>query len=263
MPTTVRVSLSAHPPKPLDPRDPQPEVLGLVHLDIYQLDVPIGVVSRNEALWKRVDETAVGVGAGTAELLYKNGVRSGVVPRTEWAFFHDLMQRQPGALRHTVINGTHADGAPIMLDQPIEREDIFYFDANDQVRGRTFERCVNTVSLSFQLAPRKPGSIRLAVCPTVRGERRRIEFTSTNEEYESPFTEVSRLYDIDLVADVPDNGFLIVAPSEDARRPSSIGGRFFIAQDTAERLERILLIVPAILRPDGKPITYTQSVSAH
>jgi hypothetical protein len=263
----MQITLSAHPPKADDPRDPQPQVVGLIHLDVYQIDVPLGVVSGNEQLWKRVDENAVGNGAGTAELLRRNGVRAGVVSRTEWGFFHDLMQRQPGTLRHAVVNGTHADMAPLALegpaDKPIEREDIFCLDEQNQPHGRTFEQCFNGVSLSFQPAPREPGTVRIAVCPTIRGERRRIDFSATNTEYDSPFAEVTRFYNLNLRADVPDDSFLIIAPSEDARRPSSVGGRFFIVQDNAERLERVVVIVPTFLQPDGKPIKYTETAAGH
>jgi hypothetical protein len=262
-PTTMQISLTAHPPKAADPRDPAPPVEALIHLDIYQLDLPVGSVSRSEELWKRADEQCVGVGAGTADVLYKNGLRCGVVPRTEWAFFKDYMAGQPGRMRQTTINGVRGDSVALEMDKPIDREDLFYFDAANQLHARTFEQCVNGMSLSFQPAPRKAGSVRISICPTIRGERRRIEFTSTNQEYESPFAEVTRIYDLNLRADVPDDSFLIVAPSADANptSTSSIGGRFFTAQEKSERLEQVLLIVPSFLRLDGKPITYTESVT--
>ena len=42
----------------------------LVHLDVYNLDLPIGTVSRNDGLWKRVDEQVVGASESTTDLLY-------------------------------------------------------------------------------------------------------------------------------------------------------------------------------------------------
>jgi hypothetical protein len=261
LPTTMQISLTAHPVQPADPRDPQPELSLLIHLDIYQLDVPVGAVSRNEALWKRVDEQAVGAGEGTAGLLFKNGVRCGVAPRSEWSFFRDLLTGQPGRMRQTKINGTHGDAVTLEMDKPVDHEELFYFDASNQMVGRTFDSCVNGVSLSFQPAPRKQGSVRLALAPTIHGERRRLEFTPSNQEYESPFAEVTRLYDLNLRADVADDSFLVVAPSEDARRSTSIGAQFFTTEDKAERLERVLLIVPSFLRLDGKPVTYTDTMA--
>jgi hypothetical protein len=261
LPTTMQISLTAHPVQPADPRDPPPELPLLVHLDIYQLDLPVGAVSRNDALWKRVDEQVVGAGEATTDLLYKNGLRCGVAPRSEWSFVRDLLAAQPGRMRQTTINGTHGDAVTLEMDKPIDSEDIFYFDASNQLIGRSYESCVNGVSLSFQPAPRKQGSVRLALAPTIRGQRRRMEFTPSNQEYESPFTEVTRFYDLNLRIDVADDSFLVVAPSEDARRATSIGARFFTTEDKSERLERVLLIVPSFLRLDGKPVTYTEPIA--
>jgi hypothetical protein len=261
LPTTMQISLTGHPVQPADPRDPQLELTLLIHLDVYQLDLPMGAVSRNDALWKRVDEQAVGAGEGTADLLFKNGLRCGVAPRSEWSFFRDLLGGQPGRMRQTKVNGTHGDAVTLEMDTPVDHEDIFYFDASNQMVGRTFESCVNGVSLSFQPAPRKQSSVRIALAPTIRGERRRLEFTPANQEYESPFAEVTRLYDLSLRVDVADDSFLVVAPSEDASRSTSIGARFFTTEDKAERLERVLLIVPSFLRLDGKPVTYTETMA--
>src|SRR3954454_10659722 len=99
LPTTMQISLTAHPVNPADPRDPPPELPLLIHLDIYQLDVPVGAVSRNDALWKRVDEQVVGSGESTTDLLYKNGLRCGVAPRGEWSFIRNLLATQPGRMR--------------------------------------------------------------------------------------------------------------------------------------------------------------------
>lgn len=262
----VQISLTAHPIKPADPRDPAPVIEALIHLDVYQLDLPVGAVSSNSELWKRVDEQCVGIGVGTADLLYKNGLRGGVVPRTEWGFFKQYLASQPGHMRQTTINGVRGEAVALEMDKPIDRQDLFYFDAANRLIGRTYEQCVNGVSLSFQPAPRKQGSVRIAICPSIRGERRRLDFTPTNQEFESPFSEVTRLYDLNLRADVPDDSFFILAPSADAERATSIGGRFFMAREKSERLEQVLLIVPSFLRLDGKPITYTETLatrSAH
>jgi hypothetical protein len=261
LPTTMQISLTAHPVQPADPRDPPPELTLLIHLDVYQLDLPMGAVSRNEALWKRVDEQAVGGGEGTTDLLFKNGLRCGVAPRSEWSFFREFMSNQPGRMRQTKVNGTHGDAVTLEMDKPVDHEDVFYFDASNQMIGRTFDSCVNGVSLSFEPTPRKQGSVRLAIAPTILGERRQLEFTPANQEYESPFAEVTRLYDLNLRVDVADDSFLVVAPSEDASRTTSIGARFFTTEDKAERLERVLLIVPSFLRLDGKPVTYTETMA--
>ncbi len=81
-PTTMQFTVTAHSQMPFDPHDAQQQLPVLVRLDIYQLDLPLGAVSGNDELWKRVDENALGSGAATADLLYKNGLRSGIASRT-------------------------------------------------------------------------------------------------------------------------------------------------------------------------------------
>src|SRR5690348_9537112 len=53
------------------PRDAQSAVPLKVYMDVYQLSVPLGSVSRNEDFWKRLDENVIDV--GTRDLLLKNG----------------------------------------------------------------------------------------------------------------------------------------------------------------------------------------------
>jgi hypothetical protein len=99
----------------------------------------------------------------------------------------------------------------------------------------------------------------MAICPVVTTQRHRLNFTALNQEYESPFEEINRLYDLNLIADVPGDDFLIVSPSRDAIRATSVGGLFLVNNDRVEKLEQVLVIVPTLLRMDGKPITLTDT----
>jgi hypothetical protein len=252
-PVAYQISLTAHPIGPTDSRDATPLPEALIHLDVYQLDVPLGMVSGSVAFWKRVDEQCLGVGAG--DRLFKNGLRCGLARKDDWPFFRDWFDGRPNSVRKSTINGYHAQAVELELTKKIDAEDLFYFNPSNVLEGRSYESCVNLVSLSFQPAPRKPGAVRIALCPTVRAQRRRLEFTPLNQEYESPFMQVDRLYNLDLQVDVPEDQFLIVAPSEDSQRTTSIGGRFFIKNDKTEKLEQVLVIVPTYLPLDGKPVT--------
>src|SRR5687767_5663780 len=60
----MKRSLTANPPP------------AVAALDVYQLTVPLGAVSRSQEFWKRVNETSVDV--ATCDLLQKNGFRVGV-----------------------------------------------------------------------------------------------------------------------------------------------------------------------------------------
>jgi len=84
-----------------------------------------------------------------------------------------------------------------------------------------------------------------------------------DHEFESSYDKVDRLYEAALHADVPDDSFLIVSPGALASRPTSIGGSFFIKNDTTEQFEQVLLIVPTLFQFDGRPITVSTEALPH
>jgi hypothetical protein len=95
--------------------------------------------------------------------------------------------------------------------------------------------------------------MRVALCPTVRATEKRLQYTATNNEVEVTYAAPQRIYDLNLRTDVPFENFLIVAPSSDASRKTSIGQGFFMTAGTAERLENVLLIVPRSIRVEEVP----------
>jgi hypothetical protein len=226
-----------------DVPDPLP---ALTRMDVYHLVVPYGTVSRNEAFWRRVDEQCVGV--ATYDVLFKNGVRVGMAPASEYPYFRDLLAEHPVETTPSVVVGEQGKDIDIEVRKAVDSQTIFHYDASNTLRGRTYDRCENFVVMNFQPAPRKPGHVRVALCPVVKAVRQRLEYTLTNNrEFEVTYTRPERLYDVNLRADVPPDGFLIVAPSDQAAWPTSIGHNFLVHDGAAERTESVLLIVPRLV----------------
>ena len=67
----------------------------MVHLDLYTLRLPIGTVSDSKTFWKSVDEQAVGV--AMEDRLYKSGIRTGLAPKSQGAFFSQFFDKQGDA----------------------------------------------------------------------------------------------------------------------------------------------------------------------
>ena len=111
----------------------------------------------------------------------------------------------------------------------------------------------NLLALTFQPTPRHAGAMRIALCPTVRSTQKRLQYTATNNEVEVTYTAPQRIYDLNLRTDVPIENFLIVAPSSDASRRTSIGNGFLMTAGSAERLENVLLIIPRSMRVEEVP----------
>lgn len=213
-------------------------------LAIYQITVPLGAISRSEEFWKRVDEQRIDI--ATYDLLLKNGIRVGVGANSEWSYFKGIIDQYPAAARKAVATGGEAGAVELEMKKSVAFQNIFYLSDENVLYGRTYERCENLIGISFQPAPRKPGTVRMSVCPRVRSLRKRFEVSIRNEEREIEYVCPENLYDLNLIADVPLDGFLVIAPSTHAKLPSSLGSNFLVGQGLAEQYEQVILLVPQV-----------------
>lgn len=213
-----------------------------MRLDVYVLTVPYGTVSRNDEFWKRVNEQAVDV--ATYDLLFKNGVRVGEAPIAEYERFRQTIEEQPGSHRVASLVAPDAKDVDLEIRKEVPSQTIWHFNGLHELIGWSYDRCENFVTLSYQPAPRKRGTIRIVLCPVVKEHRKRLEWIAGNKELEVAFTQPKRYYDVNLRADVAVDSFLIVAPSSEANWPNSIGNRFFVQDGAAEQMENVLLLVP-------------------
>lgn len=213
-----------------------------MRVEIFLLQVPSGTISGNDAFWKRVDEHAVDV--ATYDLLYRNGIRVGQAHTREWDHIRRVMDQYPAISHSTTLVAAENKPVELPLRKGVPFQDICYFDSSNRLSGQSFDECENLVTMTLQPAPRKPGVMRLALCPTVRSMRKRIQFSPLNNEQEVLFASPEKIYDINLRCDVPVDHFLIVAPSSESAWRTSIGSQFFITEGAAEKLENVLLIVP-------------------
>jgi hypothetical protein len=217
-----------------------------LRVEIYQLQVPFGTISRNVEFWKHIDENAVDV--ATYELLLKNGVRVGQAPVAEWEYFRDIMSQYPAITKQTSLVAAEAKPVELPVRKDIVSQNLFYFDAQNRMQGQSFDACENFINLTFEQAPRKTNTMRVALCPVVRAQQKRLEWSPLNNEIEISYTAPQRLYDLNLRTDVPLDSFLIVAPSSEATWPTSIGNNFLVTPGDADRMETVLLVVPAAMR---------------
>jgi hypothetical protein len=218
-----------------------------LQIDLYHLSVPFGTVSGNEAFWKRVDEQAVDV--ATYDLLLKNGVRVGVAPVAEWERFRRVIEDHPAVTKSNTMVGATGKSIELPVRKEMRWQNIFYFNADNRIVARTFDDSENLITMTLQSAPRKPDTMRIALCPMVRGTRKKLEYSVMNNELgEVAYVAPERLYDLNLRADVDSHSFLVVAPSAAATWPTSIGNSFFVTDGPAERMETVLLIVPRTVK---------------
>jgi len=222
-------SLSSHPPV-------------VQALDVYQLTVPYGAVSRSQEFWKRINETSVDV--ATSDLLQKNGLRVGVAPASEWSYFRAIIEQFPAVTRHMAVTGGGEGSLELSMKQGVEFQNLAYLTDDNTLIVRTYEHCEDLIAVAFQPAPRSPGQVRMTMCPLVRATRRKFTVSVTNGEREYDYVKPERLYDLNLCADIPVEGFLIVAPSTLSRFSTNLGTTFLTDGGIAEKVEHVLLVVP-------------------
>lgn len=221
------------------------------HIDLFIVSAPVGSFSGNEAFWKRIDEQCVD--PGTNDLLQKNGVRVGVAPLAELTHFASFIDPNAPAQR-LALTGAARD-AQLEMKTGIPEQHLFYFDRLNTLIGDSSDRCENIMNISFAHAPRKPGHLRLTLCPMVREIRKKMQFTQLNDTFDIQFVNRKRYYDLNFEVDIPADSFLIVTPSTFSTQFTNVGRAFFIKDEATELREQILIVVPQPLRVEAQPAT--------
>ena len=229
--------------------DAIPDQPYLIQLATYQITVPAGAVSRSEEFWKHIDEHVVDV--PTYELLFKNGVRVGVAGAAEWDYLKDILKQYPAITQPSGYAGREVRDIELELKMQVPYQNLFYYDTRGDLIGRTFERCDNLLRVSFQPAPRKPGTVRLGLCPVIRSLRERVVAVGDVNTRTYEFIHPEQLFELNLTADIPLDSFLVVAPSEEGKWPTSLGSNFLIGDGATEQVETLIVF---------RPVTYRQRV---
>jgi hypothetical protein len=240
----VHAATPAPPDAPKDAPSPQHYVF---QIDVFQVSIPMGTFSGNEAFWKRIDEQCVD--PVTHEMLFNNGIRVGQAPISELDFFKKFMDEKPSTSRMTTT-GAEAQRVELEMKTDLPEQTIFVFDANSQHAGKSYDACSNVINMSFQATPRKPGQLRLTLCPMVRTKRKHFQYTAMHNEMEVEYVSAEMLYDLNLCVDIPKDTFFIVMPSTEARLGTSVGHAFLMKDGPTQRLEQILLIIPHVIQAE-------------
>lgn len=234
---------------PTQPRDAQPVVTLTYSVEIWEILLPEETVTSDEAFWKRVNEQAVDL--STHDVLYKNGFRVGELPMRELGMINKLIEDRKAT--RTQIVGIAGKQLEIPIKANIEQQTLFYFNRSNRLIGRTFDKCDNVLYFSFETTPRNPDQIRLALTPAVRGKRKQFIWAVVpgKADRELTYATEESIYDASLRLDLPLRSALVVAPSLDARSPSTLGGTFMTATTPSERRERLLVIIPHAYTKDA------------
>lgn len=231
------------------PKDPQPALDIVFRVEVYQLTLPRGAVSQSAEFWSRLNEQVID--PASYDVLQRNGLRVGEAPFSDWAYFKSIIDQHPGKAAQAVSVAREQKNMQLEMKKDIPTQNIFHFNARNTLTGRTYEKCDNLVSISFEPTPRRPGSMRLTLAPVVRSERKRLEYSVLNDERaEVQYIHPEMIYECNLRLDVPMESFIVVAASPEAVWPVSVGHAFLLTEGQSELLEQVLIIVPRPFRTE-------------
>lgn len=245
------VALAQNPEtKESSSKDAQPNVLIVFRLECYQITVPYGSISRNEEFWKRLNEQCVR--QDTYDLLFKNGFRVGTAPFSEWDSIKEFIQQNPGTVQTMATIGAEMKNLELEMKKGLLYQNLFAFDPSNELIGRTYERCDNFFNISYQKAPRKYGEVRLSIAPTVRSTIKRIFATAINNEFEIEERKPTSYY-LGLTVDIPIESFVVLAPSVESSKATSLGKAFLVTDNPAEQMETVLVVLARPFRTEETP----------
>lgn len=216
----------------------------LLQLEVHQMKLPIGAVSRSDDFWKHVDEQRLD--PATYDLLLNNGVRVGIAPNDDWEYFRQILEANHAQTSSGVATANGGGIVELSMKKSIPEQTIFYLDDLGQLHGRTYEQCENLLGIEFWPEPRHPGEVRLTVTPTIRSLLTIYQYSSLQNE--SSFQEIrpQYLYQLNLRVVIPADSFLVIAPSRESRWPATLGNTFFHIDGQAEQFEQVLVLAPHV-----------------
>jgi len=215
-----------------------------LQLEVHQMTVPIGAVSRNDDFWKHVEEQRLD--PATYDLLLKNGVRVGVAPNDDWEYFRDILYSNHAQTNSGVATANGGGTVELSMKKEVPEQYIFYFDDVGELHGRTYEHCENLLGISFWPEPRHPGEVRLTVTPTIRSLRTILQYSALEHESSIQIVRPEHLYNLNLVIVIPAESFLVIAPSRESKWPATLGNAFLHIDGQAEQLEQVLVLAPHV-----------------
>lgn len=226
------------------PEDPplDPAAYVMVHLHIFDITAPLGVLSNDTALGELLSPLA----AADAQALERNGVRLGTAPQERWDEFKAIFDRYSVKTAPTTVIGP-SGRSELMMQRSVPSQAIFHLDSQGQLVGRSYDNSDNFWAVRFAPLPQQAGVTQVSLSPAVKAARKRMEVSRSAAEYQFSYVQPETVYDLSLTTNLERGRFLMVLPAAGAvRQTTSLASAFLSSVDDGQRLEHVLVISPRI-----------------
>lgn len=226
--------------------DAQETARRFFRIEVYRFNVPAGAVSESQDFWKPADETFLGFELHQA--LDRSGVRVGK------AMTNDILPAmQPFPDVQIDRDNILGVGGKMELDLHKEwvSQTLFWYDpALGQFDGRDYARSQNLYVVGYHQLSRRPDHVAVEFAPAVRERRPMLSVTENGVSWRVPDT----IFALGIRCELGPDECVIIAPSHVARTNGLVLGRAFLMDEgVAQRMERVLIIVPRVERIIREP----------
>jgi hypothetical protein len=211
-----------------------------IDLSMYQIYVPAGSISGNDEFWANL--VPADMDASADNLLNSNGIRVAQGNVSDWPVSKKILDLAGADTIRNHYIAPRARGQEIPVSEDQVEQTLFWFDGRG-LSGQVYDHCQNLLVLAFSPTPDRAECVHLELSPLVRATRKHYEYTVLNGQNVVSFVNEEHLYDVGLSADLQVGKFLVVAPSSQSSRTTSIGHQFFTQDDKSHRREMVMIFV--------------------
>lgn len=226
--------------------DPTTHML-LIRIKSIEIELPAGTASGSEEIWSYLDEEPVGAARGAA--LGRNGLRVGTGHQDSWPDLAKVLKQMTGrAFRHGVKLRRPAIPAMFELNKRDRGTTIFTSHANRSLSGADYPPGRDILSILCTIDEDEPSTVLVTASLQIESARRKPKFSAPGGDV--ILTVKPTIYnfpELTFQLSVPTKDFLVVGPSAQARRPTSIGHHFLVQERDGAKFERVIVLTPEVV----------------
>ncbi len=233
-----------------DPAAAAPQAL-TVEFSVVRVETEEGGLRRIERVWDFVDEQVLS--AALALGLRDSGLRVGVGRGDARPAVRALLDDLPDRLaKEDRTRPSPARPLELILSHAAYPHTVFYVDRLGVSSGRTIADGRPILRLAYELKPPDWGEVAVRVLPEIRQPEGPLRWQRVGPDYVLLPEYRGVVYtDLEFRVSIPRDGFLLLGPTDDARRLPLLGRAFFVDLSDARRRESIYVISPVLGRAPG------------
>lgn len=216
-----------------------------VRLRMVSIEVPYGVASGSEDLWRYVDEEPVAAMEG---LLGRNGLRVGHGKSQAWPEITRALTKMTGQkMEEASMLVLPGDVVPIILKQYQPEQTIFLSYRDHTLSGQDYPAGDCILCFVCTLDQDDPTQVCMTAMPQIRSTVREQQITEENGQYMMVLKPtVFSMPSLTFRLNVPSRDFLVIGAGAQSRRSTSLAHSFLVKQRDGMSFETVLVVMPEV-----------------